>query len=111
VDADFSGLFNVEDGQQPISSKSHTGYIFMYFGVPVLWVSKMQTHIALSTMESEYIALSQSMRDLIPIHEILMGFEKYMFLDEDYTPKCTYHSKAFKDAEMQRVYGIPQTSI
>jgi hypothetical protein len=36
-----------------------------------MWVSKMQTQTTLSTMEAEYIALSQSMRDLIPIREIL----------------------------------------
>ena len=35
-------------------------------GCPILFVSKMQTEIALSTTEAEYIALSQSMRDLIP---------------------------------------------
>jgi hypothetical protein len=39
--------------------------------VPIMWVSKMQTQIALSTMEAEYIALSQTMRYLIRIREIL----------------------------------------
>jgi hypothetical protein len=70
VDSDFAGLFSVEDKQQPISAKSRTGYVIMYSGVPIIWVSKMQTKIAFSTMEAEYIALSQSMRDLIPIREI-----------------------------------------
>ena len=32
-----------------------------------MWVSKLQTEIALSTTEAEYIALSQSMRDLLPM--------------------------------------------
>jgi hypothetical protein len=58
VDADFAGLFSVKDGQQPIAAKSRPGYVIMYYGVPLLWVSKMQTQIALSTMEVEYIALS-----------------------------------------------------
>jgi hypothetical protein len=35
-------------------------------GCPILFVSKMQTEIALSTTEAEYIVLSQAMRDLIP---------------------------------------------
>jgi hypothetical protein len=43
VDADFAGLFSVEDGQQSIAAKSRTGYVNMYSGVLVLWVSKMQT--------------------------------------------------------------------
>ena len=38
----------------------------MYAGCPIIWVSKLQTEIALSTTEAEYIALSQAMRDVIP---------------------------------------------
>ena len=36
----------------------------------MIWVSKLQTEIALSTVEAEYVALSQSMRDLIALREI-----------------------------------------
>jgi hypothetical protein len=61
VDADFAGLFYIEDRQQHILAKSCTGYMIMYYGVPLLWMSKMQTRIAMSTMEAKYIALSQSM--------------------------------------------------
>ncbi len=35
------------------------------------WTSKMQTEIALSTTEAEYIALSLSMREVIPIMWLL----------------------------------------
>jgi hypothetical protein len=34
---------------------------------PVLWVSRLQTDIATSTMEAEYSALSTAMRDLFTI--------------------------------------------
>jgi hypothetical protein len=105
--ANFAGLLSVEDGQQPIAAKSRTGYVIMYSCVPVIWVSKMQTQIALSNMEAEYIALLQSMRDLIPIREILKDIKKYMFLDDNYTPKCSYHSKAFKDAEITESNLLP----
>jgi hypothetical protein len=71
----------------------------------------MQTQIALSTMEDEYIALSQFMRDLIPIHEILKDIKKYMFMDENYTPKCASRSKAFKDAKIPESNGLPQSSV
>ena len=79
VDADFGGLFAVEDKQDPGSVKSRTGYVIFYRGAPLLWVSKMQTQIALSTMEAEYIALSQSMRDLIPIREVLKEIMSIVF--------------------------------
>ncbi len=42
----------------------------MFAGCPVVWISKLQTEVALSMMEAEYIALSQAMQDLIP----LLGF-------------------------------------
>ena len=38
---------------------------------PIVWVSKMQTEIALLTTESEYISTSQSMRYLIPLRHIM----------------------------------------
>ena len=39
--------------------------------VPVTWVSKLQTESSLSTMEAEYVALSASMRTLIPLQRKL----------------------------------------
>jgi hypothetical protein len=33
----------------------------MYAGCPLVWVSKLQIELALSTTEAEYIALSQAM--------------------------------------------------
>jgi hypothetical protein len=47
LDSDFSGLFAVEDGLKPICAKSRTGYVIKYCDVPILWVSKIQTQIAL----------------------------------------------------------------
>ena len=37
----------------------------MIGNVPLIWKSKLMTEIALSTIESEYIALSMSMRELV----------------------------------------------
>ena len=111
VDADFGGLFSVEDKQDPVSVKSRTGYVILYRGAPLLWVSKMQTQIALSTMEAEYIALSQSMRDLIPIREVLKEIMTVVF---ERTATIAYHShsKAFEDAnEGTILYNIPQSTV
>lgn len=61
ADADFAGLWGSENAQDPTCVKSRTGYVLVVAGCPVTWVSKLQTEIALSTMEAEYIALSQAM--------------------------------------------------
>jgi transposase InsO family protein len=66
-DADFAGLYNHEDAQDPHCVRSRTGYVILLAGCPVLWKSKLQTEIALSTMEAEYVALSQSCKDLFPL--------------------------------------------
>jgi hypothetical protein len=73
-----------------------------------MWVSKLQSLIALSTMEAEYVALSQSMRDLIPIRETLKEIMKIVFGIEGHAPKCATHSKAFKDVECT---GIPTSNV
>ena len=64
IDADFGGLFSVEDKQDPVSAKSRTGYVITYRGAPLMRVSKMQTQVALSTLEAEYIAVSQQCASL-----------------------------------------------
>ena len=71
VDADFAGLFDIEHKQGSISIKSRTGYLVIFMENLLKWVSKLQTQIVLRTMESEHIALSQSMRDPIAIRENL----------------------------------------
>jgi hypothetical protein len=70
VDADFAGLWGFESPQDPSSARSRTGYVIMLGQSPVLWASKMQTEVALSTMESEYIALLTAMRALIPLRQL-----------------------------------------
>jgi hypothetical protein len=79
VDADFAGLWGTEYDQDPVCVKSRTGYIIMFMGCPLLWASKLQTQIALSTMEAEYIALSTAMRDLIAIREVLKEIRSQVF--------------------------------
>ena len=61
ADADYAGLWGAEDPTDLISVKSRSGFVVTLDGVPVFWQSKMQTEIALSTQESEYISLSQGM--------------------------------------------------
>lgn len=50
VDASF--------GSDSSDHKSTTGYIILLCGSPISWISKKQSLVALSTLESEYIALS-----------------------------------------------------
>ena len=65
-------LWNVEDPEDPTCCvKSRTSYVIRLGNVPVVWKSKLQTLIAVSTMEAEYVSLSMCMRELIPLRRVL----------------------------------------
>ena len=47
-DADFAGMYGHEKPTDPACAKSHSGFVIVFAGVPVLWQSKLQTQSALS---------------------------------------------------------------
>jgi hypothetical protein len=70
-DADFAGLWGAKKPTDPTSAKSQSGYLITMGSTPVIWSSKMQTEIALSTCaEAEYIALSMAMKVLLPLQDL-----------------------------------------
>ena len=72
VDADFAGNWRQADTHiDPIMSKSQSGWIIRFTGAPITWASKMQTITAMSTTETEYIALATSFREVIPLMGLL----------------------------------------
>ena len=80
-DADFAGLWKVEDPQDSTAAKSRTGYVFTFGSCPILWASKLQTEITLSTMEAEYVALSAAMREFIPLQRVLFEIAEKLQID------------------------------
>ena len=63
--------FNKSLSDSSTSVFSRTGYVVKYANCPIMWMSKLQTEISLSTTESEYIAFSQSLRKVIPMMALL----------------------------------------
>ena len=95
VDADFAGLWRHEDEQDPVCVRSRTGYVITLGNCPLLWASKLQKEVALSTAEAEYIALSQSMRDLLPMRRQFK--ELVSTLELGTAHKSTFKSTVFED--------------
>ena len=93
--SDFTGLFNDEDSQDPISVKSRTGYVIILGDCPLVWASKLQQEISLSTVEAEYVALSQSMRELIPLRELLKEIHYKMGMR--FSSRTVTRSTVFED--------------
>ena len=50
--ADFAIMWGHEDPQYPICARSRTRFVVTFANCPLLWVSKLQTEIALSTLHS-----------------------------------------------------------
>jgi hypothetical protein len=71
IDADFAGTWHREYSHLRGSCLSRSGFVIIYNGCPIHWSSKLQSEIALSTTEAEYIALSTALRDLLPLRRIL----------------------------------------
>jgi hypothetical protein len=94
VDADFAGGWSKTDASDTNTVLSRTGYVIMYAGCPLIWCSKLQTEIALSTTEAEYIALSQAMREVIPLMELLKEVNNVFPID---LPKPKVHCKVWED--------------
>jgi hypothetical protein len=91
VDADFAGTWTKEYSDDSSTALSRTGFVINFAGCPVVWASKMQTEIALSTTEAEYIALSAAMRDVIPVRALLNELSDHGLIQHIGTSKvrCT----------------------
>ena len=96
VDADYAGNWRYENAHvDPMTSKSRSGWIVRFAGAPITWASKMQTITALSTTEAEYIALSTSLREVIPLMGILKEAREHGINIKDIPPKV--HCTVFED--------------
>ena len=101
VDADFAGNYHKDDVDDPSSLHSRTGFVITFGSVPVLWKSRIQTEIALSTMEAEYIALSTVMRSLIQLRSLL--FEIDGAFDLGLSSRVSTISTVFEDNRACRI--------
>jgi hypothetical protein len=72
VDSDFMGLYGRELRSDPTNVKSRTGYVICLNSCPIIWSSKLQESIALSTMMAEYYALSTAMREVLPLRNLVL---------------------------------------
>ena len=96
VDASHAGEWNKETAPvDQATAKSRSGYAITLGGCPILWASKMQTEIALSSTEAEYIAMSQAMREVLPMMALMQEAAEAGVLPAAEVPKV--HCKVFED--------------
>ena len=72
VDADWAGNWLKMHPNDKTGALSRTGYIITYTNCPIVWGSKMQSFVALSTTEAELIAMSTALREVIHLQNLLL---------------------------------------
>lgn len=68
TDSDFA--------EDPVTRKSVGGYICFYNGGPISWSSRKQDIVALSSMEAEYIAMSEAVKEVIWLKALIEAFKR-----------------------------------
>jgi hypothetical protein len=66
--------------------RSNTGFVIFINGGAVSWCCRKQDIVALSSAESEYVALAETCKEVIWLKEILKG------MDEDSSEATTIHT-------------------
>ena len=79
----FAGLWGHEDPQDPICARSRTGFMVTFANCHILWMSKLQTEIALSNLHSECVALSHSVRALFPLKSLIKEAIDNLVIDSE----------------------------
>jgi hypothetical protein len=77
------------------TAKSRTGYIFMFANCPTIWVSKLQTEIALSSTEAEYIALSTATWEVVPLLNLMRKVKDHGIPND--VEQASFHCMIFED--------------
>ena len=94
-DADFAGLYGSEDQDNPDSARSRIGYIIFLGDCPLIWKSQLCSEITTSTLHSEYIALSASLRVQLVLKRMLTEIVAGLNLDLEISG--TIVCRAFED--------------
>ena len=96
VDASFAGDWNNLCSEELSSVMSRTGFVIKHVSFPIYWTSKLQTEIVLSTTESEYIALSHLMREVIPLLPLVEEIHEVLDMQNP-SKTCTSKCTVFED--------------
>lgn len=107
ADASLGGDWRSEDsGDDPNTARSRMGYVILYAGCPVIWTSRLITEICLSTTEAEYCALSEALRQVIPMMDLQRECVAKGILDDASNPDifCTAFEDNSGALEMARTH-------
>ena len=94
ADEYFTGLWGHENSRETICARSIPGYVATYANLPLLWLSKLQTEIDLSTLHSGYAELSHSIIELLSLNSIIKEVIENLVIDSEklkFVPSSTVY--------------------
>ena len=101
-DSDWAG--NIDD------RRSTGGYIFLLAGGSISWNSKLQRTVALSTTESEYMALTQATKEAISLRHLCqtLGFdqESMIIMGDNQSSIALAKNPAYHTSRSILIYNI-----
>jgi hypothetical protein len=107
VDADFADFDKRDAAMDPGTAKSRTGYQVLYGGCPMVWASKLQKEVCLLTTEAEYGALSEALKDVIFLLQLLEESKarlQWKIIKSRPTIQCKAFEDNSADVDHCRVY-------
>ena len=85
VDSSFCGEWIKSNADQamydPNTARSRTGYVINYAGCPLVWASRLQTEVCLSSTESELVTMSAATREVIYLLRVIKDAKEVAQLD------------------------------
>lgn len=88
TEVSLQGYCDADFASDPIKRRSQTGYLFRIGNNTISWKSVMQKTVALSTVEAEYLALSDALKEGLWLQQLLMELKipsKNIIMFEDNT--------------------------
>lgn len=92
TDAYFGSIFEVGHDQEPSCVKSRTCYLVEFIiYCHILWISKLQTQVDLSTMKVVYISSFRSRKDQFAIRGVIQEIRDLVFVRKQEKANMNIH--------------------
>jgi hypothetical protein len=102
-DADFAA--------QADTRKSTTGYVSILAGTAVTWNSTLQKTVAQSTMEAEYVALAEGVKEALWLRKLLRELGQFQGQYEKTSSQLSSQTGPYSSSRTEKLPGIPDKLI
>lgn len=70
------GVVDADWGANTVDRRSYSGYAFIFAGPTICWEARKQRTVALSSVEAEYMAISEATKEAIYLRDMLRDLKE-----------------------------------